>query len=96
METPRAQLFTIASFASHHGHAGARLLVNEKYEVDTISLTDLLREHRAPTQIDYLSINTEGSEYPILGHFDSQSTRSRLSQSNTTMSRTSPTEFNHS
>ena len=44
----------------------------EKYSVDTISLVDLLDEHRAPTEIDYLSIDTEGSEYDILENFDFQ------------------------
>lgn len=38
--------------------------------VDTISLADLLRRYEAPKVIDYLSIDTEGSEFDILQAFD--------------------------
>lgn len=41
-----------------------------RYEVDTISLNDLLDRHDAPEVVDYLSIDTEGSEYDILAAFD--------------------------
>jgi len=36
------------------------------FKVDTISLTDMLDIHNAPSLIDYLSIDTEGSEFEIL------------------------------
>lgn len=38
-------------------------------ELETISLHDFLVKHNAPKQIDYLSIDTEGSEYEILQSF---------------------------
>ncbi len=40
------------------------------YTVTSISLTELLEQHGAPQQVDYLSIDTEGSEYEILSAFD--------------------------
>lgn len=45
-------------------------LRGKDYAVTTISLQDLLIHHRAPSIIDYLSMDTEGSEYDILQAFD--------------------------
>ena len=42
----------------------------KKYEVNTISLEDLLDKFDAPKVIDYLSIDTEGSEFEILNSFN--------------------------
>jgi len=41
----------------------------KRYTVETISLRDLLQFYNAPTSIDYLSIDTEGSEFAILNGF---------------------------
>jgi FkbM family methyltransferase len=39
-------------------------------QLKIISLNDLLSRHGAPSKIDYLSIDTEGSELEILQAFD--------------------------
>jgi FkbM family methyltransferase len=48
------------------------------YQVTSISLQDLLRRHDAPREIDYLSIDTEGSEFDILNSLDLTAYRPRV------------------
>lgn len=64
-----AELSTIATFSNGDEHAKARE-TGLKYDVTTISLIDLLKKYNAPKEIDYLSIDTEGSEYEILSAFN--------------------------
>lgn len=68
-ETDYPELSTIDSFSNKDQHQSFRRL-GKHYAVQTISLTDLLIKHQAPRQIDYLSIDTEGSEYEILRVFN--------------------------
>jgi FkbM family methyltransferase len=68
-ETADRELSTIDSLSSRDGHAPSRVN-GERYEVRTVSLLDLLAQANAPRTIDYLSIDTEGSEPDILGAFD--------------------------
>ena len=64
-----AYLSTVDSFSERDSWAAQRQS-GRTYGVETISLTDLLAEFSAPAEIDYLSIDTEGSELKILESFD--------------------------
>jgi len=61
-------LSTVADYAGSDMHAESRA-DSPVFSVKTISLLDLLDSHQAPTSIDFLSIDTEGSEYAILSAF---------------------------
>ena len=63
------ELSTLDTFSDSDCWASTRKH-GRKYEVNTISLLDLLIKHKAPKKIDYLSIDTEGSEFEILNAFD--------------------------
>jgi FkbM family methyltransferase len=68
-ETSVGELSTISSYMN----SDANRLLRKKsatYEVESISLADLLSAHEAPFHIEFLSIDTEGSEYEILRDFD--------------------------
>jgi FkbM family methyltransferase len=66
-EASWGEFSTIARFTDADDHPRQ---VTSSYSVETVSLDDLLDRHRAPEVIDYLSIDTEGSEYEILAAFD--------------------------
>jgi FkbM family methyltransferase len=68
-EVVAAEFSTIDAYSGAGLHTEARRK-GKRYEVSTISLNDLLSKHNAPKQIDYLSIDTEGSEFEILSNFD--------------------------
>ncbi len=63
------ELSTIDHYSNSDFHAKTRA-EGSRYSVDTISLLDLLDLYSAPKEIDYLSIDTEGSEFEILNAFD--------------------------
>lgn len=68
-ETKLAEYSTLSSLADGDVHSEQRV-EGQHYPVVTVSLNDLLKEHNAPGEIDYLSIDTEGSEFEILRSFD--------------------------
>ena len=68
-QTDVAGLSTIASFSQADRWAAERLN-GFQYDVETISLNDLLASAGAPDRMDYLSIDTEGSELRIFQTFD--------------------------
>jgi FkbM family methyltransferase len=67
-ETPEAEYSTIDALSGLDSHTKRRR-DGKRYAVKTISLCDLLLAHDAPISIDYLSIDTEGSEFAILDNF---------------------------
>jgi FkbM family methyltransferase len=66
--TQDADFSTLADYRDGD-HWGERRSQHEAVRVETVTLDDLLDEHRAPDVIDYLSVDTEGSEYDILSAF---------------------------
>ena len=65
----RPQISTIENFKDSDLHAKKRDKA-AVYSVESISLNDLLHFHNAPRTIEYISIDTEGSEYNILDNFN--------------------------
>lgn len=68
-QTYDPELATLAEFRDADSHSKSRLL-GDNYLVETVSLNDLLEFHQAPNFIEYLSVDTEGSEYEILKTLD--------------------------
>jgi FkbM family methyltransferase len=69
IEADEKELSSLKSFHANDHHHEKRLH-GTQYQVETVSLADLLQKHDAPTYIDFISIDTEGSELSILGSFD--------------------------
>jgi FkbM family methyltransferase len=67
-QTEEPNLSTVDSFSAIDMHASNRV-GGDKYEVESVSLIDLLKEHGAPRYIDFLSLDTEGTEFQILKDF---------------------------
>lgn len=73
IETDPPELSGLQDFwTSKHPHHSFVSLIkkNHDYPVSTVSLNDLLIHHKSPANIDYVSIDTEGSELCILQYFD--------------------------
>jgi FkbM family methyltransferase len=72
--TDAPDLATVKGFGINDEHATKRI-TNNIIKVKTISLFDLLERYEAPSNIDYLSIDTEGTEYGILNKFFRDNTK---------------------
>jgi FkbM family methyltransferase len=68
-ETAIPELSTMDTYSYSDLHRGDRKK-GKRYMVETVSINDLLKEYKAPRHIDYLSIDTEGSEFEILSSLD--------------------------
>lgn len=77
--TGNAELSTVAEHAACDLHTESRhATAVRSIDVSTISLNDLLDEHGAPPVIDFMSVDTEGTELKILRAFDTDRHRPRL------------------
>ena len=68
-ETKEQEFSTIGKYSTLDKHAKNRKSYI-KYDVKSVTLEKLLIEYNSPKEIDYLSIDTEGSEYSILKDFN--------------------------
>lgn len=69
LESTTGALSSLVEYAASDHHEAKRR-IGQTYPVETVSLNDLLDAHGAPREIDYISIDTEGSELAILEAFD--------------------------
>jgi FkbM family methyltransferase len=72
--TEAGEFSTISDYIKSDHHYHNRQSKTE-YEVPTLTLQELLDKHNAPSVIDYLSIDTEGSEFDILENYFQSATR---------------------
>lgn len=69
VEVPGTGFSTVSKYVSADRHASRRS-AGRTVSVESITLHDLLVEYEAPHKIDYLSVDTEGSELEIFKAFD--------------------------
>ncbi|WP_284776276.1 FkbM family methyltransferase [Agrobacterium sp. lyk4-40-TYG-31] len=72
------ELSSMASIAYSDKHAESRRKESVEIEQTTVSLNDVLATYNAPTDIDYISIDTEGNELDILKAFNFKKYNVRL------------------
>ena len=64
-ETKDKELSAALAYSLLDSHKSERYL-GKTYDVKTISLNDLLDKYNCPSNFDYLSLDTEGSEFEII------------------------------
>ncbi len=77
LDAQYGELSTVKGFEDRDFNRADRVR-NMIYPVETVSLNDLLSRHNAPMDIDYISIDTEGTELEILNAFDFTSRRVKI------------------
>lgn len=83
--TDDAELSTVAEHASADLHTEARRSGTvREIAVPTVSLDDILDEYSAPNVVDFMSVDTEGTELGFYGHSRSTGTGPPSSRSSTT------------
>jgi FkbM family methyltransferase len=71
-----SNLSTLSSLVESDYHRETRLNnIASRYIVETATLADMLAEHGAPDVVDYLSLDTEGSELDVLQGIPADSRR---------------------
>ena len=68
--TADPELSTIDDRASQDTHSACRRESSRRVPVETVSLSDLLDRYEVPAVVDYLSVDTEGTELELLTSFD--------------------------
>ena len=69
LETDQKEFSTVSKLAEKDLHALKRVKGNQ-YKVNSVTLYDFLKRNLAPNYIDFISVDTEGSEFEILSAFD--------------------------
>lgn len=77
-EDKHPSLSGVSSFLNDSFSSRYLAKFQSSYSVQTISLEDLLKKFNAPNIIDYLSIDTEGSEFDILNSFNFEKYKFRI------------------
>ena len=71
LDANEGELSTLVDF----DHRDSHVRTGRAVPVKTVTLDELLAEHGAPALIDYISIDTEGSEYEVLRGLDFAKTK---------------------
>jgi hypothetical protein len=69
LETDQREFSTVSKLAEKDLHALKRVTGNQ-YKVNSVTLYDFLKRNLAPNYIDFISVDTEGSEYLIFENFN--------------------------